>query len=63
LLCCCLQFGYFNRGKFASLGAFLDRLEPFLAGWPADVPMAVEVRNKTWVAPALADCLLRHNAV
>ena len=45
LLCCCHQFGYFNRGKFASLNAFLDRLEPFLAAWPAEVPLAVEVRN------------------
>jgi uncharacterized protein YecE (DUF72 family) len=63
LLCCVLQFGSFNRRKFASLGAFLDRLEPFLAAWPADVPVAVEVRNQTWMAPALADCLRRHNAV
>jgi uncharacterized protein YecE (DUF72 family) len=39
LLCCVLQFGYFNRGKFASLNAFLERLEPFLAAWPADVPV------------------------
>jgi uncharacterized protein YecE (DUF72 family) len=63
LLCCCLQFAYFNRGKFSSLNAFLDRLEPFLAAWPADVPFAVEVRNKNWMTPALADCLRRHNAV
>ena len=63
LLCCCLQFAYFNRGKFSSLNAFMDRLEPFLAAWPADVPLAVEVRNKTWIAPALADCLRRHGAV
>jgi uncharacterized protein YecE (DUF72 family) len=63
LLCCLLQFGYFNRGKFSSLGAFLDRLDPFLASWPADVPVAVEVRNKGWMVPALADCLRRHNAV
>jgi uncharacterized protein YecE (DUF72 family) len=63
LLCCVLQFGSFNRRKFASLGAFLDRLEPLLAVWPADVPVAVEVRNQTWMAPALGDCLRRHNAV
>ena len=63
LLCCCLQFAYLNRGKFASLNAFLDRLGPFLAAWPADVAVAVEVRNKTWMTPALADCLRRHNAV
>jgi uncharacterized protein YecE (DUF72 family) len=63
LLCCCLQFGSFNRRAFASLGAFLDRLDPFLAAWPADVPVAVEVRNQTWMAPELADCLRPHTAV
>ena len=63
LLCCCLQFAYFNRSKFSSLNAFLERLEPFLAAWPGDVPLAVEVRNKTWMTPALADCLRRHSAV
>ena len=63
LLCCCLQFGSFNKRAFASLGAFLDRLESFLAAWPADVPVAVEVRNQTWMTEALADCLRRHGAV
>ncbi len=63
LLCCTLQFGYFNRGKFASLAAFLDRLDAFLAGWPGDVPVAVEVRNKAWMTEALGDCLRRHSAV
>ena len=52
-----------NRGTFMMLGAFLDRLKRFLAAWPADVPMAVEARNKTWITPALADCLRRHNVV
>ena len=63
LLCCVLQFGYFNQKAFAGLDAFLERLEPFLGAWPKDVPLAVEVRNKTWVTPQLADCLRRHNAV
>ena len=63
LLCCVLQFGYFNRSKFATLDAFLERLDPFLAAWPADVPVGVEVRNKAWMTPALADCLRRHKAV
>jgi uncharacterized protein YecE (DUF72 family) len=63
LLCCTLQFGYFNKGKFASLAAFLDRLEPFLASWPRDVQLAVEVRNKAWMTAALGDCLRRHNVV
>jgi hypothetical protein len=34
-----------------------------LAVWPADVPVPVEMRNKAWMAPALADSLRRHNAV
>jgi uncharacterized protein YecE (DUF72 family) len=62
LLCCTLQFGYFNKAKFATLDAFLERLEPFLAAWPDDVPLAVEVRNKNWMVEALADCLRRHQA-
>ena len=36
---------------------------PFLAAWPSDVPLAVEVRNKAWMTAALGDCLRRHNAV
>jgi uncharacterized protein YecE (DUF72 family) len=63
LLCCLLQFGYFNKSKFATLAAFLERLDPFLEAWPRDVPVAIEVRNKTWMTEALAGCLRRHSAV
>lgn len=63
LLCCVLQFGYFNQAAFASVNQFLDRLQPFLAAWPKDVPVAVEVRNKHWMTPALGDCLRAHGAV
>jgi uncharacterized protein YecE (DUF72 family) len=63
LICCTLQFDYFCRGKFAALTAFLDRLEAFLEAWPADVLLAVEVRNKNWMMSALGDCLRRHSAV
>src|SRR5262249_18464978 len=38
-------------------------LGPFLAAWLADVPLALEVRNKAWMAPALGECLRRYNAV
>src|SRR5437879_6153089 len=41
LLCCLLQFGYFNQKVFRGLDAFLERLDPFLAGWPKDVHLAV----------------------
>jgi uncharacterized protein YecE (DUF72 family) len=63
LLCCVLQFGYFNKKAFATLDAFLARLEPFLDAWPKDVPLAVEVRNKPWLTPKLADCLRARQVV
>lgn len=62
LLCCVLQFNYFNRSAFTSLDQFLERLDPFLAAWPKDVPVAVEVRNKAWMTQKLADCLRLHQA-
>jgi uncharacterized protein YecE (DUF72 family) len=63
LLCCVLQFGYFNRQVLPSLDAFLERLEPFLDAWPRDVPLAVEVRNKAWLMPKLVDCLRARQGV
>lgn len=63
LLCCLLQFGYFNKAAFAGCDAFLERLDPFLADWPKDVPVAVEIRNKGWMTSALIDCLRAHGAV
>jgi uncharacterized protein YecE (DUF72 family) len=62
LLCCCLQFGYFNKKAFDSLDAFLERLNHFLAAWPDDVPVAVEIRNKNWLTEQLAECLRSHRA-
>jgi uncharacterized protein YecE (DUF72 family) len=59
--CALLQMGYFNKGAFGSLGAFLDTLDGFLAAWPGrDVPLAVEIRNARWVGPELAAVLRRH---
>lgn len=58
-----LQLGYFNKGAFASLDAFLDVLDPFLTRWPIrEVPLAVEVRNPRWVTPKLAEVLRDHGA-
>jgi uncharacterized protein YecE (DUF72 family) len=62
LTCCLLQFGYFNRSAFASLDDFLARLDPFLATWPRDVPLAVEIRNKNWMVPKFLDMLRAHQA-
>jgi len=63
LSCCLLQFGYFNRSTFSSLEKFLERLDPFLAEWPRDVPVAVEIRNKTWMTERFAACLRAQHAV
>jgi uncharacterized protein YecE (DUF72 family) len=62
LLCCVLQFGYFNRSKFADGTQFLERLRPFLERWPQDVPVAVEIRNKTWITGEFLDCLRARQA-
>jgi uncharacterized protein YecE (DUF72 family) len=63
LLCCVLQFGYFNRAIFPDLDTFLERLDPFLAAWPKVIPVAVEIRNKAWVSQEFADFLKQHHAV
>jgi uncharacterized protein YecE (DUF72 family) len=63
LLCCVLQFGFFNSKVFASLNAFFDRLGPFLELWPGDVPLAVEIRNKYWMKREFADFLRCHGVV
>jgi uncharacterized protein YecE (DUF72 family) len=63
LVCCLLQFGYFNKQAFASLDDFLQRLEPFLSLWPKDVAVAVEVRNKNWMTPKLLECLRAEQAI
>jgi uncharacterized protein YecE (DUF72 family) len=62
LMVALLQFGYFNRGAFASLQDFLEVLDPFLADWPhEDVPLAIEIRNPRWVEPELVEVLRSHN--
>lgn len=63
LVCCLLQFGYINRNVLPSLEAFLERLDPFLECWPPNVPLAVEVRNRSWFSRELADCLRRRGVI
>lgn len=48
-----LQFPYYRRDSGVNLHAFLDRLLPFLDTLPAGHRWAVEVRNKTFLKPAL----------
>jgi uncharacterized protein YecE (DUF72 family) len=55
-----LQFPYFNRQVFPGPEPFLDRLDSFLAGLPADFRYGVEIRNRWWVKPPLLDILRRH---
>jgi len=51
------QFPYFNKEAFAGVTDFLDRLIPFLKKLPAGYKFAVEIRNKSWLAPQFADAL------
>ena len=55
-----LQFPYFNRGAFAGVGPFLDRLAPFLEGLPTHFRYAVEVRNRSWIDEPLLEVLRAH---
>jgi uncharacterized protein YecE (DUF72 family) len=54
------QFPYFRKDAFASVGAFLARLEPFLEALPPGRAYALEVRNRTWVGAPLLSALRRH---
>lgn len=56
------QFPYFNKQAFPSGAAFLDRLEPFLQKLPEGFRYAVEIRNKQWLVPRLADILRNKGA-
>ena len=55
------QFPYVAKGKdaeeYATGDDFRARLAPFLDSWPAEVSLAVEVRNASWIAPPLLDLL------
>ena len=53
------QFPYF-RVKELSVEDFLGRLSATLSTLPAEVRFAVEIRNKTWVAPELLGLLREH---
>jgi uncharacterized protein YecE (DUF72 family) len=55
-----LQFPYFKKSVLPDVGAFLDRLEPFLERLPPEPRFALEVRNRPWLTSALLDTLRRH---
>jgi uncharacterized protein YecE (DUF72 family) len=54
------QFGKFDKYEFKSLDDFLARLVPFLKRLPKEHKFAVEIRNKDWLVPKLADVLREH---
>jgi uncharacterized protein YecE (DUF72 family) len=54
-----LQFPYFNKSVFPSVDRFLDRLDRFLEDLPSGHDYAVEVRNRSWLKPELADLCRR----
>ena len=57
-----LQFPYFNKDAFPSVGPFLERLDAFLGALPSDLRYGVEVRNKAWVGEPLRAVCARHRA-
>jgi len=54
------QFGKFDKTMFRSLDDFPGRLVPFLKRLPKEHKFAVEIRNKDWLVPKLADVLREH---
>lgn len=56
------QFPYFAKRQNVTLTDFLGRLQPFLELLPENSghDFALEVRNKTWIAPPLLDMLEHH---
>ena len=54
------EFGTFGRRTFASVGEFVDRLDPFLAKLPPVFRYAVEIRNPEFLAHDYFACLRAH---
>ena len=58
------QFAYVAKAKdaaeYATGDGFRERLAAFLTLWPKERPLAVEVRNASWIAPPLLDLLRAH---
>lgn len=58
-----LQFEYLNRQKVADALTFRDRLESFLDAIPGGWPIAVEIRNPTWMDRTWFEMLSRAGAI
>lgn len=57
-----LQFPYFDKQAFAAPDAFYARLDDFLGDLPSGFTYGVEVRNRAWLRPELAELCQRHRA-
>ncbi len=57
-----LQFPYYSKKSGMTPVDFAGRIERFLPKLPRDWKFALEIRNKTWIAPRLLDAL-RKNGV
>lgn len=51
------QFPYFNKKTFAKPEDFFERLWPFLTTLPKGYQFVLEIRNKNFLVPVLADSL------
>jgi uncharacterized protein YecE (DUF72 family) len=54
------QFPYFSKASGVTFEHFVERLRAFLPTLPEGYRFAVEIRNKSWLKPALLDLLRKH---
>ena len=54
------EFGTFGQRSFEDVGAFLERLHPFLASLPKEFRYAVEIRNPEFLEKDYFACLRSH---
>ena len=52
-----LRYFRADPAEYDTGDAFRERLRGYLDGWPSERPLAVEVRNASWIAPPLLDLL------
>jgi uncharacterized protein YecE (DUF72 family) len=57
-----LQFPYFRQEDFAHFDDFGQRLDRFLSDLPGEFRYAVEIRNRHWLKPDLAELCRQHRA-
>lgn len=55
-----LEFGTFGRRSFEDAGAFVQKLDPFLAALPREFRYAVEIRNPEFLEKEYFACLRSH---